>query len=110
MKTQKLVLTFLAVFLLLGLTGMVSAASIIVDAPADKVEIGEKISIPVVMQNGIPFAAFTINLETNVDGVSIAVNTTEKPLSGTYVVSTDSVAKGENLLAIEKSSCFNIVK
>ena len=80
MKISRLIITFLAIFVLIGLVGSGSAVSIIVDVPAEAIAVGETISIPVMVHESLAFATFTAYISTEVSGAEITINKTNHPL------------------------------
>lgn len=82
MKPSRFIILLIAAVMLLGTVGAVSAApTLVVEVPTEEVAVGETITVPVIMQDSLPFISFKIGVE-NVEGADITVSTEEKEVDG----------------------------
>lgn len=82
MKPSRFIILLIAAVMLLGTVGAVSAApTLVVEVPTEEVAVGETITVPVKMQDSLPFISFKIEVK-NVEGADITVSTEEEEVDG----------------------------
>ena len=92
MKITKIIILLIATVMMLGMVGAVSATpTLSVVVPTTEINVGETITVPVIMNESLPFTSFKIHISNEQDGAIITVSGSE--VDGEFIM-TKGIASG----------------